>query len=42
VPEDAVAVPPGGDQDEAIGYLKAIYGATIVTTDDLVSAEVLV
>lgn len=39
VPEDAVTVPPSGDQDEAIGYLKAIYGASILTTDDLVSAE---
>lgn len=40
VPEDAVAVPPGGDQDEAIAYLKAIYGAQIVTTNELVASEV--
>jgi len=40
VPEDCVTVPPGGDQAEALGYLKAIYGAEITTSDALIDQEI--
>lgn len=36
VPADCVCVPPGGDQEEALGYLKAIYGAEITDAKTVV------
>lgn len=37
VPSDAVCVFPGVDQDEALDYLKTIYGASITSTDAIVA-----
>ncbi len=37
VPADAVCVFDGVDNDAALDYLKTIYGATITTTDALIS-----
>jgi nicotinamidase-related amidase len=38
VPKDCVCVFPGVDNDEALEYLRTIYGATITTADDLIAA----
>lgn len=37
VPEDAVCVFPGVDQDDALEYLKTIYGAEITSTSAVVA-----
>jgi nicotinamidase-related amidase len=40
VPRDAVCAFEGVDEDDALEYLKATYGATVTTVDELVQAPV--
>jgi hypothetical protein len=40
VPRDAVCAFEGVDEDDALEYLRSVYGARIVTVDELVSPSV--
>ena len=42
IPRDAVCGFEGVDEDDALEYLKATYGATVTTVDDLVGAPAAV
>jgi len=42
IPRDAVCGFEGVDEDDALEYLKATYGATVTTVDDLVGAPATV
>jgi nicotinamidase-related amidase len=40
IPRDAVCAFEGVDEDEALEYLKATYGASVTTVDELIGARV--